>query len=779
MAPSKSNGMERWLALLGRFCGEHARLVIVAWAVAAALAWVAAERLPQLLLSGSGDIRGSASQHVDELLRRDFANPRSELLVLALRSPSLDRKLEEALDLLDEIKERWKEDALVADVQTDADLADKRLRPSRGTGHIVLASVKSANARDTEQALRRLRSAAEPLLLAVRARHADLEWAITGRAALAYDLNRFNAEDTTKAELRALPLALLVLILAFGSLIAIGLPVILGWGSTTLALGLVSVVAQSFVVSNMVPGVASMIGLALGIDYSLFVIYRYRQEVRRVASEKPTLSPASLDRAALENAMASAGPVVLYSGLTVFIGMAGLIVTPLMETRSLGIGGCLVVAMAVVLALTLLPAILAVVGSATLDWPRPISSRLRGHARARWTKWADAVTRYPVAGVIGGFAIVLLLAAPGLQTRFGFPEADFLPPELEYTRGLKLLNAMNLTGFISPLPIVLTDTGGGKALTTERVPALLAFSARLLNDPRVAIVLGPVDLAEGWPAARYLDLYADIDAAFARSPALRSAYISTDQHRILMHLIPARGCTLEQTKDLAREVPAWMRISGLQIDLGGQPQHYNDIDVAVKKAYTASVAFVLTATCVLLLVVFRAPLVAAKALLLNVLSVLAGYGVVVYVFQLGHGSSWLGVAAPTEVVPLSIPLLIFCILFGLSMDYEMFLLSRAHAAFLRTGNNTASVREALADTGSVITSAALIMVAVFGAFAASRVVLVQMLAVGLASAVLVDAIVIRSLLGPALMLVAGRWNWWPGGIVHCRSRLRQPRRELP
>lgn len=734
--------MERWLVSLGRFCAEHARLVIVAWTVAVAAAWVAAERLPQLLLSGSGEIPGSASLHVDELLQRDFANPRSDLLILALRSPSLDRSLEETLDLLDEVKERWKDDALVADVLTEADLADKRLRPSPGAGHVVLASLKSGKERDADQAIRRLRGAAEPLLLVARTRHPDLVWAVTGRAALAYDLNRFNAEDTKRAELRALPLALVVLLLAFGSLIATGLPVILGWGSTTLALGLISVVAQSVVVSNMAPGVASMIGLALGIDYSLFLIYRYRQ-------------------AGLEHAMASAGPVILYSGLTVLIGMAGLIFTPLVETRSLGIGGCLVVAMAVGLALTLLPAILALLGSAALEWPAALSSRLHGRARARWTRWADAVTRYPVVGAIGGGAIVLLLAAPGLQTRFGFPEADFLPPELEFTRGLALLDAMNLKGLLSPLPIVLTDMEGGRALTTQRVPALLAFSARLRSDPRVGMVLGPVDLVEGWPASRYLDLYTDVDAAFARSPALRSEYVSVDQRRILMRVIPSRACTLEETKELARAIPEWMQIPGLRIELGGQPQHYNDLDAAVKKAYAASVAFVLMATCVLLLVVFRAPLVAAKALLLNVLSVLAGYGVVVHVFQLGHGSSWLGVADPTEVVPLTIPLLIFCILFGLSMDYEMFLLSRVRAAFVRTGDNTASVREALADTGSVITSAALIMVAVFGAFAAARVVLVQMLALGLAVAVLVDAIVIRSLLGPALMLLAGRWNWWP------------------
>jgi putative drug exporter of the RND superfamily len=734
--------MEGLLASLGRFCAEHARMVVVAWAIAIAAAWIGAGRLPQLLLSGSGEIPGSASLRVDELLRRDFADPRSDLLVLALRSPSLDRRLEDVLDLLDEIKERWKRDPLAAEVQTDGDLADKRLRPAPGTGHIVLVSLKSGREREAEEGIQRFRSTAEPLLLAARARHPDLEWAITGRAALAYDLNRFNAEDTAKAELRAMPLALVVLVLAFGSLLATGLPVVVGWGSMTLALGLVSIVAQSTVVSNMVPGVASMIGLALGIDYSLFMIHRYRE-------------------GGLEHAMASAGPVVLYSGLTVFIGMAGLIFTPLVETRSLGIGGCLVVAMSVMLALTLLPAMLALLGSAALEWPRALSTRLRGQGRARWRRWADLVTRYPLAGAIGGLAIVLLLAAPALQTSFGFPEAGFLPPELEYARGLGLLDTMDLKGFVSPLPVVLEDADGGKALTTERVPALLAFSARLRSDPRVATVLGPVDLAEGWPASRYLDLYSDVDAAFALSPRLRSQYVGVDQRRILMLVIPSRDCTLEQTKELARAIPAWMRIPGMQIHLGGQPQHYNDLDTAVKSAYAGSVAFVLIATWVLLLVVFRAPLVAAKALLLNVLSVLAGYGAVVYVFQLGHGSSWLGVAAPTEVVPITIPLLIFCILFGLSMDYEMFLLSRVRAAFLRTGDNTASVREAVADTGSVITSAALIMVAVFGAFAAARVVLVQMLALGLAVAVLVDAVVIRSLLGPALMVLAGRWNWWP------------------
>jgi RND superfamily putative drug exporter len=759
---SPTDGVARWLAALGGFCGRHARLVVVAWCAAVALASLGAQRLSPLLFSGSGDIPGSMSLHVDELLREDFANPQSQLLVLALRSPGLDQNPAELRTLLDALKARWQKDQVVDTVTSEHDVSDQRLRPTPGTGHVMLISLKAKNLRDAEQAIPRLRHTADTLIGVVKTRHSDLEWAITGRAALTYDLNRFNAEDTTRAEVRALPLTALILVLAFGSLTAAGVPLLLGLASSTLTLGLVFLVARSVAISDLVQNVSSMVGLALGIDYSLFVIYRYRQEMGALQAALPVPSRAALQHIAIGRALEKAGPVVLYSGLTVLIGMGGLLATPLMETRSIGLGGCVVVAMAVLLALTLLPAILASLGTGLLEWPMALSRRLRRSDRPeRWTKWANLVTRHPVAGAILSLGVLLALAWPGLKTRFGFPEAQFLPAELEYTRGMELLLGMDLKGLLSPLSLVLTDAGGGKALTTERVPALLDFSARLRHDPRIARVLGPVDLAEGWPEPLYLALYADVDQALAVAPQLRSEFLSTDLRRMLMQVIPSRDCTLAQTQALARAIPAWMDIPGLQIEVGGQPQYYNDFDVAVRASYVRSAGFVLVATAIVLMLVFRSPLVAVKALLLNALSVLAGYGVVVHVFQLGHGSSWLGVAAATEVVSLTIPLLIFCILFGLSMDYEIFLLSRTRAAFARTADTTASVREALADTGTVITSAALIMVAVFGAFAFARVVLVQMLGLGLAVAVLVDATLIRSLLSPAAMQLAGRWNWWP------------------
>jgi RND superfamily putative drug exporter len=249
--------------------------------------------------------------------------------------------------------------------------------------------------------------------------------------------------------------------------------------------------------------------------------------------------------------------------------------------------------------------------------------------------------------------------------------------------------------------------------------------------------------------------------AFRALPQVREMFISTDARRVLWLVIPRQDCTLEETKDLARAIPGWFNLPGMDLGVGGQAAQFNDFDVAMTKSYARATGWVVAATLVILLAVFRAPVVAVKALVLNFLSVLAGYGVVVWVFQAGHGSAWLGVPAPTEVVPLTIPLILFCVLFGLSMDYEVFLLSRAREGFLRTGDSAAGVREALVATGPVITSAALVMVAVFGAFLFARVVLVQMLGLGLTVAVLVDATLIRLLLAPGFMAVAGRWNWWP------------------
>ena len=284
-------------------------------------------------------------------------------------------------------------------------------------------------------------------------------------------------------------------------------------------------------------------------------------------------------------------------------------------------------------------------------------------------------------------------------------------------------------------------------ITAENIAGLRNLRAEIEADPRIAQVSGP---------------RLSIRPALMPFPMSAMEKLQSEEgDKILFRAIPSNDTSLFELRQLIGEIPAWNTLSGVTVETGGQAQFLNDFDDGVTASYGPVVITVLLATGLALLVMLGAPLASFKALVLNLLSVAAGYGMVVFVFQLGYGAQFFGVAGATELIPSSVPVVIFAVLFGLSMDYEIFLVSRMTALYLQCGDNDRSIVEALADTGSVISSAALIMALVFGAFAFSQIVIVQMIGLGLAVAILVDALIIRAVLGPALMTIAGAWNWWP------------------
>ena len=745
----------RALAELGSFCWKHARVVVLLWLIATLTAAVLTGKLTERLLSGTGDIPGSTSLKVDHLLRSDFGRGDAQTLILVFRSASMDKKPAELSALFADLKRRLTTRLPVQVAMSERDIEDARLMPNAGTGHLILIDPQTRDMRSTEQQVSKIRAAVRPAFEAARERHRDLEWAVTGRAALTDDLNRFDAEDTARAEIRALPLSLLILIFAFGSVMSSMLPLIVALASRTVVLGLIFVLAGSFEVANLVLSVVTMLSISLGIDYCLFLLHRYRRELHRLASQDPQVSGLQREELAMRSAMTQSGSAVFYSAAIVAIGIGSLLATPLMQTRSVGLGGLLAVLVTLAASLTLVPAILRLVRPAVLEWPAFISRHTTGErSRRLWRRWATVVEKNPFLAIAASLALLLAMAAPALQTRIGFPESEFLPRELEFSRGMEMLDRMELRGLLSPLAIVVSDTEGKPALDPDRAPLLADFAARLEQEQAVRFVQGPVA-----PSRRKAG---EGTVGEAVGGALqRDAFISTDRSRLLFLVIPSGNSTLGELRDLSGRIPTWLKADGLSVEVGGQAQYYSDFDKAVMASYPLTVGLVLCMSALALLLVFRAPLVSAKAIVLNLFSVAAGYGIVVLVFQLGHGSEFFGVEAATGVVPITVPLLIFCFLFGLSMDYEIFLLSRVRTIFDETGDNARSIGEGLADTGSVITSAALIMVAVFGAFAFARDVIVQMIGLGLAVAVFVDATVIRSALGPALMQIAGRWNWWP------------------
>lgn len=739
-ATAKASRLERALAALGVACWRRPWPVVAGWIFATVAAGLLIANLPPRLLSGSGDLPGSMSERVDRLIASDFQTGGGQSLQLVYRAPGgeSDAALSDAIEI--RLIEHLGSLPFVREVASASWLADPDGISRSGDYRVLIVALDSEDTLASEQVVEPLRAAAHSAIGPLARANPGIEWAITGPAAISRDINVFSAKDTVRAELRALPFVLAVLLLAFGSAAAASLPLVLAIAARTLALAAILAIAGLTEVSNLAQSIVTMISLALGIDYSLFIYHRYRELL-------PEGESAGDEReAALRGAMAQSGLVVLYSGLAVAIGMGSLFATASMQVRSIGLGGMLGVVMSVAAALTLLPALLGTVRART--WlRRTMLPADRSAGANRWMRWGEAIVRRPWLAIGLSLAALAVLAAPAGLTQFGFPEDDFLPPELESARGLEMLEEAGLKGLVSPLFVVVSETSGQKLVTPDRIPALVRLVDRLEADPRVAMVLAPALTVN----PRILPFPVNPD----------DGLLSAGGDRALLRVIPSTNTDLVGLRDLARSIGGWRVDGRTRLEVGGQAQYYNDFDSEMRASYPVVLALVLLLTGSILLVMLRAPVAAVKAIALNLLSVAAGYGVVVFVFQLGHGAAVFGLAAPSPVIPPSVPIVIFAILFGLSMDYEIFLISRMRALFVETGDNRRSIAEALSGTGAVISQAALIMVLVFGAFAFSRLLIVQMIGLGLAVAVAVDAIIIRSTLGPALMAVAGKWNWWP------------------
>ncbi|MEO0689677.1 MAG: MMPL family transporter [Pseudomonadota bacterium] len=731
---------ERALARLGAFCWDRHLWVLSAWVIAtvAAVAFIAA--YSDRLVSGAGSIEGSQSAHVDAELAETFGVRESQALVLTYRDPSIDLDEEARYAFIEEVETGLADIPQVEGILPADGLIDQ---PRDDKGHAVIIALATNDALEAEQMVPVVRQR----LGGIAESRSQLEWAISGRSAVSYDLTIFSNEDSARSELRALPLALLVLLYAFGALLSASLPIILALTARTVAFAAIVAVAGFFEISTVSQAIVTMLAIALGIDYSLFVYHRYRQ----LLSECGACTPDEINaerRNALISAMCKSGTVVVYSGVAVAIGMTSLVLTPMMEMRSIGWGGLTAVIFSVAVALTMLPALLALIGAKALDWPGKARPG-RGYEAnsARWTQWGHNVVKRPWLAIACSLCPILLMAAPSAFTQFGFPEEQFFPAELESVRGVQMLEEMEIKGLSAPIFVIISRDDGQSVITSDSAGELRDFKARIETDPRIAEVYSP-----------------RLSTRRAFSPIPMSGpqnLVSENGDKVLFRVIPQTETSLVGLRDLVRDVPSWLSLPGYSVEVGGQAQFLNDFDDGVIASYAPVMIAVLLATGLALLLMLGAPLASFKALVLNLLSVATGYGVVVFVFQLGYGAHLFGVAGATQTIPSSVPVVIFAVLFGLSMDYEIFLVSRMKDLYLQTGDNERSIIDALADTGSVISSAALIMALVFGVFAFSRVIIVQMVGLGLATAILVDALIIRAVLGPALMTLAGNLNWWP------------------
>jgi putative drug exporter of the RND superfamily len=742
----------RPVLLLGRAVVRHPWLVIAAWVVAILLGAWGEHRLPQVTIGVEGGVPGSPSRLAAQALRNEFNNPFIDPLVVAVSAPHLQVDTPPYLTWLKETSRVAAAVPGVRRVASHADDRDAQLSSKDGRVTTLLVGLTGHTHSERQQAVVALRSAMAPRAAALAQLDPAARVAVTGNAAADLDVNKWSAEGGDRAEKKALPLSLAILLLAFGTLVAAALPFITGLATTTVSLGIAFLLAQVMPVSNLLGNVVTMIGLAIGIDYSLLMVTYYREHRASAAADDSVMA-----------AVARGGRTIAWSGVTVIIGLLGLLFSPILETRSVGIGGALVVCVSVLAALTLLPAALVLLGP-RLNWlPVIPHNRFRPRLLGFWRGLGSWVVRHPQITLLLAGGCTLALAYPVLRMRTEFSnERWFLPKAMESRVGADLLAAVRGDNAAFGIYVIVRRTDGLPILAPSHLEPLIDYSATLARDARIAAVSSPVNLQQGLGIDEYRELYADPEQALKDYPQIGELFLSRDRRAALFQVTPADSASATDIARLSRELQQRTPAGPFTVMVTGGAAGYNDFNDAMFRSLPRIFAFVVGATLLMLFAAFRSFLLPVKAVLMNLLAVAAGMGAVVAVFQFGWLNGLVGLEHPVDTIPLEIPLMVFCLSFGLSMDYELFLLFRIQQAYYRDGDNNRATIEGLVMVAPVITGAGLIMVVVFGAFVSAALPVLKMIGVGLCVAVLVDATLVRALIVPAVMALAGRWNWYPG-----------------
>jgi RND superfamily putative drug exporter len=498
-----------------------------------------------------------------------------------------------------------------------------------------------------------------------------------------------------------------------------------------------------------------MLGLGLGIDYALLMVSRFRE----------ALNEGCDPGCAADIAAGCAGRTLIISATTVAIGFSALLTVPISELRSIGIAGLLVTVLSVILCTFILPWVLGLLGhrinAARVRPAKRFTTRESLCAASeRWVRWGSIITRRPWAALLVAGIPLLILAFQARKISPGIPDHDSLPAAAESVKALRTLQAMGRSGIVQSLRVILELPPQSPPLSPAGWLAVSRLTKHFQGDPRAEEVLSLPTLTGMSDTA---------DAVNDVPEAIRKSFLRSDGRATLFELLPTATLTPNEQIRWVREVrssdvAAMTGVPGAVLRVGGVSALDADYDSVVKERLPKVILGVILGSLLALLAGLRSLFAAVKAILLNLLSVGASFGALVVVFQEGHGSKFFGLDGPTGTVYPIVPILSFAIVFGLSMDYEVFLVARVLEERRRGLSERAAVVEGLARTAGLITSAAAIMIAVFTAFTVGSFLVVQMLGFTLAVAVFIDATVVRMVVGPALLQLAGDWNWWPFGL---------------
>ncbi len=710
------DGMKRLAAVLGR----RRRWVLVGWIAIVVLALPFASKQTEHLTGGGFDVPGSESKAVADSMQGVFARESGGVAVLLRAAPAAS-----AAERAAAVERVRAEVAKVEGVSLSPAVARRaQLRLRRGDSTLIPLASAVAPDELIDPAVD-LREGLNP-----GAAEAGVTTYLAGQPTVWAGMQELSKQDLAKAEASGFPIVALILLVIFGSLAAAVLPLTLGFVSVIVTGALIYFISLQMTTSVFVTNMASMIGIGVAIDYSLFILARYREE-RRAGRE--------CEEARTE-ALATSGLAVAFSGLAVIVSLAGLWMVDNQALRSMALGAMTVVAVSILTATTLLPALIAMLGDRVMPGgivarvlrffrhkvfrrpERPASADAGGNGF--WDGWARRVMDRPIAAAVGSAAVLLLLASPVLSMETGTSAIEQFPKGSDVRVGNELA-AAQLGGGADPIQLIASFDGA-----PERA-VVAGFSRELGGQPGISAVAPPVYAGDSVLVEATSTMASDSDAAAALVDRLRDSFVP--------------GTALAAT--------------AASVDVGGETARTDDVRNQISGSFWKIVGFVLALSFIVLMVMLRSLLLPLKAVLMNLLSIGAAFGVLVAVFQWGWLDSVLGFESLGALDTINVPL-IFAIVFGLSMDYEVFLMSRIRERYLQHGDNERAVAEGLASSARTISSAALIMTAVFAVFVLTGVPSIKELGLGCAVAIALDATLVRLILVPAAMKLMGKWNWW-------------------
>jgi RND superfamily putative drug exporter len=699
-------------------------------------------------------VEGSQAETVRQDLTTRFRSPFVDRVVLVVTGlPPADS--DQGKQALETIVEQLRDEPGVSGVVSYLDQRDP-IFVGKGGGTFILIGLASTDSR-VESLVPQLHKRANSLANQFRGSYPDIKLELTGELPLNFDIRKASADDVRHGETLVIPATLVLLLLAFGSLVAAVIPLAVAQLAIAATLAITGLLAQRFHLSILVQNLATMLGLGLGIDYALLMVSRFREAI----------AAGHISSVASVMAARRAGRTLLISASTVAIGFLALLTVPISEIRSIGVAGFLVAGISVLLSNTVVPAVLALLGPRIDAGRLPFTPALDTHRAAstgiRWRRWGKMIVAHPwLALSLAGVPLLLLAwQATRLDTRL--PSGDWLPEAAESVHALHTLERMDRPGVVYSLRLLVELPADSIAETDTGWNAIDRLTKGIAADPRCARVLSITTLADG-----------DRSSLADLPDESRRTFLSSDGKEALVEVVPTASMSLRDHVDWVRDLrntgaPSLTGVPGATMRIGGIPALNADYQTIVDDHIMPVTVLVVTGTLIALVAGFRSLFVAVKAIALNLVSVAASFGALVLVFQEGHGSGLLGIPGGTGSIFPLVPIVTFAIVFGLSMDYEVFLVARVLEARRNGLSEIDAIPEGMARTAGLITSAAAIMIVVFAAFTFGSFLVVKMIGFTLAVAVLIDATLVRIVIGPALLRLAGDWNWWPGGLGTARK----------